>query len=63
MNARFALQKGTIVHQQPISPCRCKWGLRDLHAAVQHGAVQQQHYVSVGRLILNGSSGLMDGRS
>ena len=56
-DACFTLGGGSALYD--TSPLQRR--LRDLHAAAQHGAVQQHHYTSAGKLLL-GSAGQLDDR-
>jgi hypothetical protein len=49
VDACFALGGGSALYE--TSPLQRR--LRDLHAAAQHGAVQQLHYASAGKLRLS----------
>lgn len=51
-DACFALGGGSALYE--TSPLQRR--LRDLHAAAQHGAAQQLHYASAGKLILNNTT-------
>src|SRR5580704_1273447 len=48
-DACFALGGGSALYE--TSPLQRR--LRDLHVAAQHAAVQQRHYVNVGKLVLD----------
>lgn len=50
-DAYFVLGGGCALYE--TSPLQRR--LRDLHAAAQHAAVQQRHYVSAGKLLLSSS--------
>jgi alkylation response protein AidB-like acyl-CoA dehydrogenase len=50
-SACFALAGGSALYE--TSPLQRR--LRDLHAAAQHAAVQQRHYVDAGKLLLHSS--------
>jgi indole-3-acetate monooxygenase len=51
-DACFALGGSSALYE--TSPLQRR--LRDLHAAAQHGAAQQRHYVSAGKLLLSSSA-------